>query len=149
MIVRWDDPRAEVREPNGSARSSGVTLLDDWIASHYPRAQRFGNYVLLTGTPWGCGEFMDPPRSLAPGDVVETEVERIGRLRNPVVAAATGESSRKGESASTNSSMRSRGSSFPRWWCRATYFSPPPARARPMSASSAAMRSSMAVRLVA
>jgi 2-keto-4-pentenoate hydratase/2-oxohepta-3-ene-1,7-dioic acid hydratase in catechol pathway len=42
--------------------------------------------VVLTGTPWGCGEFMDPPRSLAPGDVVETEIEGIGRLRNPVVA---------------------------------------------------------------
>ncbi len=25
--------------------------------------------VLLTGTPWGCGEFMDPRRSLADGDV--------------------------------------------------------------------------------
>ena len=23
--------------------------------------------VVLTGTPWGCGEFMDPPRSLAGG----------------------------------------------------------------------------------
>ena len=43
--------------------------------------------LLLTGTPWGCGEFMDPKRSLRPGDVVETEVEGIGLLRNPVVAA--------------------------------------------------------------
>ena len=43
--------------------------------------------VLLTGTPWGCGEFMDPRRSLAPGDVVECEIERIGTLRNPVVEA--------------------------------------------------------------
>ena len=43
--------------------------------------------VLLTGTPWGCGEFMDPKRSLAPGDVVECEVEGIGVLRNPVVEA--------------------------------------------------------------
>jgi 5-carboxymethyl-2-hydroxymuconate isomerase len=43
--------------------------------------------VVLTGTPWGCGEFMDPPRSLHPGDVVEVEVEGIGTLRNPVVAA--------------------------------------------------------------
>jgi 2-keto-4-pentenoate hydratase/2-oxohepta-3-ene-1,7-dioic acid hydratase in catechol pathway len=43
--------------------------------------------VLLTGTPWGCGEFMDPKRSLAPGDVVECEVEGIGTLRNPVVEA--------------------------------------------------------------
>jgi 2-keto-4-pentenoate hydratase/2-oxohepta-3-ene-1,7-dioic acid hydratase in catechol pathway len=42
--------------------------------------------VLLTGTPWGCGEFMNPPRSLAVGDVVETEVDGIGTLRNPVVA---------------------------------------------------------------
>jgi 2-keto-4-pentenoate hydratase/2-oxohepta-3-ene-1,7-dioic acid hydratase in catechol pathway len=41
--------------------------------------------LLLTGTPWGCGEFQEPKRSLAPGDVVEAEVERIGTLRNPVV----------------------------------------------------------------
>lgn len=43
--------------------------------------------VILTGTPWGCGEFMEPKRSLAPGDVVECEIERIGMLRNPVVEA--------------------------------------------------------------
>ncbi len=40
--------------------------------------------LVLTGTPWGCGEFMDPPRSLKAGDVVETEVPGIGVLRNPV-----------------------------------------------------------------
>jgi 5-carboxymethyl-2-hydroxymuconate isomerase len=44
--------------------------------------------VLLTGTPWGCGEFMDPKRSLSPGDVVECEIEGIGTLRNPVADAA-------------------------------------------------------------
>jgi 2-keto-4-pentenoate hydratase/2-oxohepta-3-ene-1,7-dioic acid hydratase in catechol pathway len=44
--------------------------------------------VLLTGTPWGCGEFMDPPRHLQPGDVVEVEVDAIGVLSNPVVAAS-------------------------------------------------------------
>jgi 2-keto-4-pentenoate hydratase/2-oxohepta-3-ene-1,7-dioic acid hydratase in catechol pathway len=42
--------------------------------------------LVLTGTPWGCGEFMDPVRSLAPGDLVETFIERIGSLVNPVVA---------------------------------------------------------------
>ncbi|MFJ7999536.1 fumarylacetoacetate hydrolase family protein [Streptomyces sp. NPDC096310] len=42
--------------------------------------------VILTGTPAGCGDFMDPPRSLRPGDVVESEVEGIGRLVNPVRA---------------------------------------------------------------
>lgn len=41
--------------------------------------------VVLTGTPWGCGEFMDPRRSLAAGDVVEVEIPEIGILRNPVV----------------------------------------------------------------
>ncbi|MBS1877892.1 MAG: fumarylacetoacetate hydrolase family protein [Actinobacteria bacterium] len=40
--------------------------------------------VVLTGTPWGCGEFMDPVRSLQHGDVVEVEVDGIGTLRNPV-----------------------------------------------------------------
>ncbi len=43
--------------------------------------------VILTGTPWGCGEFMDPKRSLKDGDVVECEIEGIGVLRNPVHAA--------------------------------------------------------------
>ena len=40
--------------------------------------------VVMTGTPWGCGEFMEPKRSLAGGDVVEVEAEGIGVLRNPV-----------------------------------------------------------------
>jgi len=42
--------------------------------------------LVLTGTPSGCGEFMDPPRSLAPGDVVESSIDGIGTLRNPVRA---------------------------------------------------------------
>lgn len=41
--------------------------------------------VILTGTPWGCGEFMEPKRSLKHGDVVEVEVEGVGKLTNPVV----------------------------------------------------------------
>ena len=43
--------------------------------------------LLLTGTPWGCGYFMDPKRALEIGDVVECEVERIGVLRNIVAPA--------------------------------------------------------------
>jgi len=41
--------------------------------------------VLLTGTPRGVGSAMKPPRFLVPGDVVECEVEGLGRLRNAVV----------------------------------------------------------------
>jgi 2-keto-4-pentenoate hydratase/2-oxohepta-3-ene-1,7-dioic acid hydratase in catechol pathway len=43
--------------------------------------------LVLTGTPWGCGEFMSPRRSLRGGDTVEAEVSRIGTLRNLVVCA--------------------------------------------------------------
>jgi len=43
--------------------------------------------VILSGTPWGCGEFMTPAEHLQPGDVVECRIEGIGSLQNPVVAA--------------------------------------------------------------
>ena len=42
--------------------------------------------LILTGTPAGVGIHRKPPVSLKPGDEVEVEVERIGVLRNPVVA---------------------------------------------------------------
>ncbi|MGV9945754.1 fumarylacetoacetate hydrolase family protein [Rhodococcus aetherivorans] len=42
--------------------------------------------VIATGTPGGVGVGMSPQRYLTPGDVVEVEVERIGVLRNPIVA---------------------------------------------------------------
>jgi 2-keto-4-pentenoate hydratase/2-oxohepta-3-ene-1,7-dioic acid hydratase in catechol pathway len=42
--------------------------------------------VILTGTPGGVGMAMKPPRYLAPGDLVEIEIETIGILSNPVVA---------------------------------------------------------------
>jgi 5-carboxymethyl-2-hydroxymuconate isomerase len=44
--------------------------------------------LLLTGTPWGCGEFMEPRRSLAAGDVVRCEIDGVGSIENRVVAAA-------------------------------------------------------------
>ncbi|WP_306322070.1 MULTISPECIES: fumarylacetoacetate hydrolase family protein [unclassified Streptomyces] len=42
--------------------------------------------LLATGTPSGVGYARTPPWLLHPGDVVEVEVERLGRLRNTVVA---------------------------------------------------------------
>ncbi|HEV7886281.1 MAG TPA: fumarylacetoacetate hydrolase family protein [Acidimicrobiales bacterium] len=42
--------------------------------------------VCLTGTPAGVGVARKPPVYLQPGDVVETEIEGLGRLRNPCVA---------------------------------------------------------------
>jgi 2-keto-4-pentenoate hydratase/2-oxohepta-3-ene-1,7-dioic acid hydratase in catechol pathway len=43
--------------------------------------------LLITGTPWGVGIVREPPITLQPGDVVETGVDGIGTLRNPVVDA--------------------------------------------------------------
>ena len=40
--------------------------------------------VILTGTPHGVGFAMDPPRFLGRGDVVECEVEGLGRLRHEI-----------------------------------------------------------------
>lgn len=42
--------------------------------------------VIATGTPGGVGVFLDPPEFLQPGDVVESDIAGIGRLRNTVVA---------------------------------------------------------------
>ena len=41
--------------------------------------------IVSTGTPAGVGMAMQPPRKLVAGDVVQVEIERIGRIRNPVV----------------------------------------------------------------
>lgn len=41
--------------------------------------------VIVTGTPGGVGLFMDPPTFLAPGDIVEVEVTKLGTLRNVLV----------------------------------------------------------------
>ena len=40
--------------------------------------------IISTGTPQGVGYARTPPEFLAPGDLLETEVEGIGVLRNPI-----------------------------------------------------------------
>lgn len=40
--------------------------------------------ILSTGTPQGVGYARTPPEFLKPGDLLETEIESIGILRNPV-----------------------------------------------------------------
>jgi 2-keto-4-pentenoate hydratase/2-oxohepta-3-ene-1,7-dioic acid hydratase in catechol pathway len=42
--------------------------------------------IIATGTPSGVGFARTPPEFLKPGDVVECEVERVGTIRNTVVA---------------------------------------------------------------
>lgn len=78
---------------NGKTMQNGTTA--DWIFS-LPRLLSFLSDVMTlepgdvvsTGTPAGVGIFQKPPVFMRPGDVVSVEAEGIGRLENPVVAAA-------------------------------------------------------------
>jgi 2-keto-4-pentenoate hydratase/2-oxohepta-3-ene-1,7-dioic acid hydratase in catechol pathway len=42
--------------------------------------------VIATGTPSGVGFARKPPVFLRPGDVMEVDIERVGRLNSQVVA---------------------------------------------------------------
>lgn len=46
--------------------------------------------IISTGTPAGVGLGRTPPRWLRPGEEVVIEIEKIGTLRNPVVAEQSG-----------------------------------------------------------
>ncbi len=41
--------------------------------------------IIATGTPAGVGAGREPQEFMWPGDVVESEIEKIGRLRNPII----------------------------------------------------------------
>ncbi len=41
--------------------------------------------ILATGTPEGVAQGFDPPKWLKKGDLIEMEIEGIGRLRNRLV----------------------------------------------------------------
>jgi acylpyruvate hydrolase len=43
--------------------------------------------LLVMGTPSGVGAARKPPLFMKPGDVCEVEIEKIGLLRSPIVAA--------------------------------------------------------------
>ena len=51
LVVRWLSPVADEREPNGAGRSSGVHVLDRFLASAYRPAARFGDYQVLRALP--------------------------------------------------------------------------------------------------
>ena len=51
LVVRDEDPLTAAREPNAAGRSSGVRLLDDFLARSYVPVARFGSLRLLTRRP--------------------------------------------------------------------------------------------------
>ena len=46
-VVRWTDPITAAPEENAAGRSSGVRLLDDYLARAYQPAGRVGSFLLL------------------------------------------------------------------------------------------------------
>ena len=62
----------------------GIPALIEYITAFTPLAP---GDVILTGTPGGVGQFMDPPAFLSAGDEVEVEITGIGTLRNTVAEA--------------------------------------------------------------
>ncbi|KIW05996.1 uncharacterized protein PV09_03179 [Verruconis gallopava] len=75
---------------NGEIRQSARTddLIYDipTIIRHVSRGTtlRKGT-VVMTGTPSGVAAFMDPPAWLQDGDIVEVEIEKIGKIKNKIV----------------------------------------------------------------
>src|SRR3954453_6732049 len=76
----------EVRQQSHMSKMS-VSVQE--VLSHYSPMGYSPGDILSLGTVSGVAGFSDDPMSLylKPGDVVECEIERIGVLRNPVVAA--------------------------------------------------------------
>jgi hypothetical protein len=47
LVIRWLSPVADQAEDNGAGRSSGVHVLDRYLASAYVPQRRFGDYLVL------------------------------------------------------------------------------------------------------
>jgi hypothetical protein len=47
LVIRWLSPVADEAEPNGGGRSSGVRMLDRYLARRYEETRRFGDYAVL------------------------------------------------------------------------------------------------------
>lgn len=45
----------------------------------------FPGDIILTGTPGGVGMARTPPQWLKPGDVIESEIEGLGKMTNHIV----------------------------------------------------------------
>jgi 2-keto-4-pentenoate hydratase/2-oxohepta-3-ene-1,7-dioic acid hydratase in catechol pathway len=77
----------EARQVSDTSRMS-VTVAE--IISHYSPMGYSPGDIISTGTVAGVAGFSEDAASLylRPGDVVEAEIEKIGVLRNPVIAWA-------------------------------------------------------------
>ena len=97
-IGPWLTTRDEVPDPHAlhiSTRVNGQVLQDSnthHLIFQIPELIEFitasitlePGDIIATGTPVGVGCFRNPPIYLKSGDVVEIEIERLGKIRNSV-----------------------------------------------------------------
>ena len=70
-----------------SSNTSNLIFRVDYLIAYISRTITLeAGDVITTGTPHGVGTFWNPPIFMKPGDVIEVEIEKIGILRNHVVA---------------------------------------------------------------
>jgi 2-keto-4-pentenoate hydratase/2-oxohepta-3-ene-1,7-dioic acid hydratase in catechol pathway len=98
----WVVTRDEVEDPqalklflrvNGIVKQEGSTrdmiypvdAIIEWVSKGLTLLP---GAIIATGTPDGVGFARKPPEFLKPGDVMESEVQGIGLLRNRIVSAA-------------------------------------------------------------
>ncbi len=80
ITCRWNDVLMQ------SSNTNQLIFTPHAIVSYASRHMTlFPGDIIATGTPGGVGVFRDPPVFLKPGDVVEVEIEGLGKLCNPVV----------------------------------------------------------------
>jgi 2-keto-4-pentenoate hydratase/2-oxohepta-3-ene-1,7-dioic acid hydratase in catechol pathway len=94
-------PAAEVPDPQAlpiRAILNGRTMQDSTTANQIFGVAEVVSFVsqaitlepgdlIITGTPAGVGAFRDPPVWLQPGDEIAIEIDGVGRISNPAVAA--------------------------------------------------------------
>ena len=83
LAIRARVNGAVLQDSNTSKMIFGVRELVEFISASITLEP---GDIIATGTPDGVGVFRKPQIFLKPGDTVEIEIEKLGTLRNPVIA---------------------------------------------------------------
>ncbi|KAJ8942753.1 hypothetical protein NQ314_009964 [Rhamnusium bicolor] len=71
--------------PKQDGNTSELIFKIDFLVSYLSQiVTLYPGDIILTGTPAGVGMHRSPPEYLKKGDVLETEIEGIGKLRNVI-----------------------------------------------------------------
>ncbi|NIF02774.1 fumarylacetoacetate hydrolase family protein [Pantoea sp. Acro-805] len=79
-IKTWLNQR-EVQNDTTASMVHPVAKIIEYISAFSPLS---AGDVIITGSPGGVGKKRTPPLFMFPGDVIEVEIEKIGRLRHRI-----------------------------------------------------------------